>query len=392
MYYALVDYSWSSARSPKPFGLAQIFKLVSFLRVQCLYNPRMTVGTPRKHGQFASDNYAGICPEAFAAMAEANQGHEVSYGNDSWTDKASNLIRDVFETDCEVFFVFNGTSANALSLAALCQSYHSILCHELAHVEVAECGAPEFFANGSKVLLLTGEHAMIEPKAIERAVNKRTDIHYPKPRVLSLTQATEVGTVYSLEQLREVTGVARGLHLRVHMDGARFANAIVSLGVTPKEITWESGVDVLCFGGTKNGIAIGEAVVFFNPELAREFDYRCKQGGQLASKMRFLSAPWVGMLQDGAWLRHAKHANAMAKRLESSIANVPGIGIAYPVQSNAVFVRMPHEAVRAMHVRGWKFYTGVVTPEESRLMCSWDTTESDVDALAADVKRLVTQP
>src|SRR5213594_2695930 len=165
--------------------------------------------------QFASDNYAGICPEAFAAMAEANEGHEVSYGNDTWTEKASNLIRDVFETHCEVFFVFNGTTANSLSLASLCQSYHSILCHELAHVEVAECGAPEFFANGSKVLLLEGADGKIDPRAIERAVNKRTDIHYPKPRALSLTQATEVGTVYSLEDLRALTNVARQFNLRV---------------------------------------------------------------------------------------------------------------------------------------------------------------------------------
>src|SRR6266404_5950199 len=348
----------------------------------------MTAGTP-SHGQFASDNYAGICPEAFAEMTEANHGHEVSYGNDRWTDKASNLIRDVFETDCEVFFVFNGTSANSLSLAALCQSYHSILCHELAHIEVAECGAPEFFANGSKVLLLKGEDAMIEPKSIESAVNKRTDIHYPKPRVLSITQATEVGTVYSLEQLRELTGIARQLHLRVHMDGARFANAIVSLGVTPKEITWESGVDVLCFGGTKNGIAIGEAVVFFNPELAREFDYRCKQGGQLASKMRFLSAPWVGMLQDGAWLRHAKHSNAMARRLEAAIQPLPKVKVSYPVESNAVFATMPGSIVDQMHERGWKFYTHVGGWEDSRLMCSWDTTPEDVDGFAADLKELV---
>src|SRR5215204_64027 len=208
----------------------------------------MTTPTePRR--QFASDNYAGICPEALAAMTVANQGHEVSYGDDSWTAKASNLIRDVFETNCEVFFVFNGTSANSLSLASLCQSYHSVLCHEMAHIEVAECGAPEFFANGSKVLLLAGDHAKIDPKAVERAVKKRTDIHYPKPRVLSLTQATELGTVYSLEELRAVTAAARRFHLRVQMDGARFANAVVALGVTPKEITWESGVDVLCFGG-----------------------------------------------------------------------------------------------------------------------------------------------
>src|SRR5207249_5800440 len=165
------------------------------------------VAQPRR--QFASDNYAGICPEALAATEEANQGHEVSYGDDTWTAKASDLIREVFETKCEVFFVFNGTAANSLALASLCQPYHSILCHELAHVEAAECGAPEFFANGSKVLLLSGAHAKVDAKAIEQAVNKRTDIHYPKPRVLSLTQATELGTVYSVEELRALTEVAR---------------------------------------------------------------------------------------------------------------------------------------------------------------------------------------
>ena len=334
--------------------------------------------------QFASDNYAGICPEAFAAMAEANQGHEVSYGNDTWTAKASDLIREVFETNCEVFFVFNGTSANSLSLASLCQSYHSILCHAQAHIETAECGAPEFFANGTKVLLLPGADGKIDPKAIDSAVNKRTDIHYPKPRVVSLTQATELGTVYSVEELRAVTDAARRFHLRVHMDGARFANAVVALGVTPKEITWQAGVDVLCFGGSKNGIALGEAVVFFNPELAREFDYRCKQGGQLASKMRFLSAPWVGMLQDGAWLRYGQHTNAMARRLEAAIRHLPHVEIAHPVQTNTVFARLPDEVVQGLYQRGWKFYTHV-SQDNARLMTSWDTTPEDVDAFAADL-------
>jgi len=322
-------------------------------------------------------------------MVEANEGHDVSYGNDRWTEKASNLIRDTFETDCEVFFVFNGTSANSLSLASLCQSYHSILCHELAHVEVAECGAPEFFANGTKVLLLPGAGGKVDPQSIAHAVNKRTDIHYPKPKALSLTQGTELGTVYSLKELAAIHDAARRFQLRVHMDGARFANAVAALGDSPKEMTWKAGVDVLCFGGTKNGLAVGEAVVFFNKELAREFDYRCKQGGQLASKMRFLSAPWVGMLQDGAWLRHARHANKMAKRLEAAIGSLPGIKIAYPVESNAVFAHIPHEAVRAMHDRGWRFYTGVVTPEESRLMCSWDTTEQDVDSFAKDLAAVI---
>jgi threonine aldolase len=341
----------------------------------------------RRH--FASDNYGGICPEAFAAMVEANQGHEVSYGNDAWTTRAADLIRDIFETNCEVFFVFNGTAANSLSLASMCQSYHSILCHEKAHVEGSECGAPEFFANGTKVLLLPGGGGKIDPKSIESAVHKRTDIHYPKPRVLSLTQATEVGTVYSLAELRALSGVARHFNLRIQMDGARFANAVVSLGVAPSEITWKSGVDVLCFGGTKNGIAIGEAVVFFNRELAREFDYRCKQGGQLASKMRFLSAPWVGLLQDGAWLRHAKHSNEMAKRLETAIRPLPRVEITHPVQSNAVFAKLPEKVVQAMHQRGWKFYTHVGGWEESRLMCSWDTTPEDVDGFAADLAELV---
>jgi len=342
----------------------------------------------RRH--FASDNCSGICPEAWAALAEANPGHEISYGDDAWTQKASDLIREVFETRCEVFFVFNGTAANSLSLASLCQSYHSVLCHELAHIETAECGAPEFFANGSKVLLLPGANGKIDATAIQRAVIKRTDIHYPKPHALSLTQATELGTVYSLDELGAVTDRARHHGLRVHMDGARFANAVAALDVAPAELTWKAGVDVLCFGGTKNGIAIGEAVVFFDLEAAREFDFRCKQGGQLASKMRFLSAPWVGMLRNGAWLRHARHSNAMAKRLAAGIKDLPGIKIAHAVDSNAVFAHIPDPAVQALHDRGWKFYTHVGAGEEARLMCSWDTTAEDVDQFAADLRVIVT--
>jgi threonine aldolase len=338
---------------------------------------------------FASDNYSGVCPEAWAAMTEANAGHATSYGDDPWTQRAADLIRDIFETDCEVFFVFNGTSANSLTLASLCQSYHSILCHELAHIETAECGAPEFFANGSKLLLLSGANGKIDPAEIARAVNQRMDIHYPKPRALSLTQVTEVGTVYSPAEIKALTNTAKKSGLRVQMDGARFANAVSSLGVAPADITWRAGVDVLCFGGTKNGIALGEAVVFFDHELARDFDYRCKQGGQLASKMRFLSAPWLGMLQDGAWLRHAHHSNEMARRLEAGLRKIPDVKISYPVQSNAVFAIIPKPVEKKMHERGWHFYTGVVTSEASRLMCSWDTTPGDVDAFVADLQEIV---
>lgn len=341
------------------------------------------IAEPQRH--FASDNYAGICPEAFAALTDANHGHARSYGNDLWTEKAANLIRDIFETPCEVFFVFNGTAANSLALASLCQSYNSILCHDAAHIETAECGAPEFFSNGSKVLLLSGENGKIDPRSIESAVNKRTDIHYPKPRVLSLTQATEMGTLYSLDELKILSETAREFDLRVHMDGARFANAVAALNVAPKEITWKSGVDVLCLGGTKNGLPIGEAVVFFNLELAKDFDRRCKQAGQLASKMRFLSAPWVGLLQDGAWLRHAAHANEMAKKLEVGL-RAANVELAFPRQTNTVFARMNEPAIAKLRQRGWRFYTHV-SQGDCRLMCSWDTTEDDVNNFLADVRK-----
>ncbi len=337
--------------------------------------------------QFGSDNYAGICPEAWAALAEANHGHVRGYGDDAWTARAADLVREVFETDCEVFFVFNGTAANSLALASLCQSYHSILCHEFAHVETDECGAPEFFSNGTKVLLVPGENGKLTPDAVERVARKRSDIHFPKPRALSVTQATELGTVYSVAELQALGARAKRLGLKVHMDGARFANAVASLGVAPKAMTWQAGVDVLCFGGTKNGTHVGDAVVFFNKELAQEFDYRCKQAGQLCSKMRFLAAPWVGMLQDGAWLRHAAQANRMAGLLERSLEGTPRVRVLFPRQANAVFVELPKAVIEGLFERGWMFYN-FIGEGGCRLMCAWDTTEEDVGALAKDLKEL----
>ena len=341
--------------------------------------------TTTRSRQFASDNYAGVCSEAMAAMMAANQGHQRSYGDDPYTERACDMLRDLFEIDLQAFFVFNGTAANSLAISALCQSYHSVICAELAHVETDECGAPEFFSNGTKILLAAGENAKVDPLSVEAIVRKRDDIHYPKPRVLSLTQATEVGTVYTPAELAELGYMAKKHKLHVHMDGARFANAVASLGVSPKEITWQVGVDVLCFGGAKNGLAMGEAVVFFNAKLAEEFDYRCKQAGQLASKMRFLSAPWVSMLEDGVWLRHGAHANAMAARLEAGLREIEGVGLLFPRQANSVFVQLPEAAVEALHARGWHFYT-FIGAGGARLMCSWDTQPEDVDALLADVR------
>ena len=343
---------------------------------------------PQARRQFASDNYAGVCPEAWAATAKANQGHVRGYGDDDWTARASDLLRELFETHCEVFFVFNGTAANSLALASMCQSYHSILCHETAHVETDECGAPEFFSNGTKVLQVPGANGKMEPAGIERVVTKRDDIHYPKPRVVSVTQATELGTVYSVAELKAIWGVCKKHNLKMHMDGARFANAVASLNVAPKEITWQAGIDVLCFGGTKNGTAVGDAVVFFNRELAEEFDYRCKQAGQLASKMRFLSAPWVGMLQDGAWLRYARQANAAAAYLEKSLRGLPEVRIMFPRQANAVFVELPQKVIQGLWARGWMFYN-FIGKGGCRLMCAWDVTEQDVDEFVSDLKSVL---
>ncbi len=338
---------------------------------------------------FASDNYAGITPEAWAALESANHGHQPGYGEDRWTQEASDRIREVFETPCEVYFVFNGTAANSLSLAHATQSYHSVLCHEVAHVERDECGAPEFFGNGSKLLLLSGDNGKLTPAGIEQAVLRRRDVHYPKPHAVSVTQSTEVGTVYTAAELRAIGAMAKKHGLRYHMDGARFANAVAALGVAPREITWQSGVDVLCFGGTKNGIHVGEAVVFFNLDLAREFDYRAKQGGQLCSKMRFVSAPWVGMLRDQAWLKHAGHANRMASLLHKTVAAIPDVKILFPVEANAVFVELPKPVIEEMWNRDWKFYN-FIGEGGCRLMCSWDTTEEDVRDFGLDLASVMT--
>ena len=350
-------------------------------------HPASMIATPYPRRQFGSDNFAGICPEAWAGLAEANHGHSESYGNDPWTADACRLIREVLETDCEVFFVFNGTAANSLALASFCHSYDGIFCHQLAHVEKDECGAPEFFTGGAKLIPLPGANAKLDPATLEQAAQARTDIHFCKARAVTITQGTEAGTVYRPEEIRALTSTAHRLGLRVHMDGARFANAVASLGCRPREITWEAGVDVLSFGGTKNGIPVGDAVVFFNKELAREFDYRAKHGGQLASKMRFMSAPWVGMLRDGAWLRHAAHANAMAQRLEAAISGLPAIRVSYPRQANAVFVQMAPALAQSLEARGWTFYQMHGEPDY-RFMCAWDTTPEDVDAFAKDVREV----
>ncbi|KXV67416.1 threonine aldolase [Acetobacter malorum] len=336
--------------------------------------------------QFASDNYAGICPEALAAMQDANQGYVPAYGEDIWTTRAADAFRTLFEKDCDVFFAFNGTAANALALASLCQSYNSVICSALAHVETDECGAPEFFSNGSKLLPAPTQGGKLTPDAIRTLATGRTDIHFPKPRAVTITQPTETGQVYTLAEIQAISAVCRDLGLRLHMDGARFANACAALGCSPAEMTWQSGVDVLCFGGTKNGMAVGEAILFFDRDLADGFDYRCKQAGQLASKMRFLAAPWVGVLESGAWLRNALSANAAAAHLAKQITPLDGLELMFPAEANAVFLKAPSKLLEGLREKGWRFYTFI--GGGARFMFAWDADLAQVDALAADIKSL----
>ncbi len=337
---------------------------------------------------FASDNTAGACPEALAALAAVNGGSVPSYGDDAHTAEAKRLLAETFETECEVFFVFNGTAANALALAALCQRHHGIVCHAVSHVDNDECGAPEFFTGGSKVLPVAGAEAKLRPADLEPLLHRGHGVHFPKIRALSLTQSTELGTVYAPEELRALTGFAHGHGWAVHVDGARFANAVAALrgrGVSPAELSWRAGVDVLCLGGTKNGLVASEAVVFFNRELAREFDYRVKQSGQLASKSRFAGAQWAAVLRDGAWLRRADHANRQAQKLAAGLRAL-GLKFVMPTEVNGVFVTLTVRQHAALTERGWQFYK-FLGDDGYRLMCSWATTDADVAAFLADAGR-----
>ncbi|RYX85957.1 low specificity L-threonine aldolase [bacterium] len=333
--------------------------------------------------EFASDNTAGMAPEALAALVEANSGFCASYGEDIYTRRAVDAFRELFGLPCEVFFVSTGTAANSLALSQLCRSHHAIICHEFAHIETDECGAPEFFNNGVKLLTTSGDNCKISPEAVRHLATNRTDVHFSRARALSLTLPTEAGTVYTLDELVALREAARENKLSIHLDGARFTNAVASLGCPPRDIIEASGADVLCFGGTKGGFGLTEAVLFFNRELAEEFDYRCKQAGQLPSKMRLLSAPWATMLTDNHWLHYAQLTNNAAQRLEKIfLAN--GLQAMFPVQANAVFVNLPLEVSTKLQEQGWHFYSFFETA--SRFMCSWNVGPDVLDAFERDLK------
>ena len=333
--------------------------------------------------QFASDNTAAICPEAWTALEQANKYSVPSYGDDEWTAEVCERIRQIFEIDCDVYLVFTGTAANALGLAQLCQSFHDVICHERAHIQTDEGGATEFYTRGAKLFLTKSNDGKIDLGEAEKLLAQQVELHGHMMHAISIAQATELGTVCTPDEVEAIGAFARSHRMFLHMDGARFANAVASLGCAPKTVTWEAGVDILSFGGTKNGVAAGELVIFFDKETSRDFQYRVKQAGHLGSKMRFLAAPWLALLKEDVWLQNARHANEAARRLAQRLRNEAGVETVFPVESNALFVQLDDACVRGVHARGWRFYK-FVEPDIYRLMCSWATTDEEISMLVGD--------
>jgi threonine aldolase len=340
---------------------------------------------------FASDNHSGAHPEVLAAIQAANAGHAPAYGEDSYTAAAEERFREHFGPDARAFLVFNGSGANVSSLDATTRGFESAICAETAHMHVDECGAPERIA-GTKLLTVATEHGKLSPSDLARWEGRRGDDHFPQPRIVSITQATELGTVYSVDEVRAIADTTHELGMLLHVDGARLANAAASLDLSLREITADVGVDVVSFGGTKNGLMFGEAVVFLRPELADGFIFVRKQLAQLASKMRFVAAQFEALLGGDLWLRNARHSNEMASRLAAAVEGIDGVTIAHPVQANAVFARLPRAAIDRL-LSDWPyekpFYIWDEAADEVRWMCGWDTTADDVDAFADAVRSAV---
>jgi len=336
---------------------------------------------------FASDNNASIHPEILTAIANANQGHVVGYGDDPYTNSAVRKFQQHFGPDIDVFIVFNGTAANTLSLKTITESYHAVICAEEAHIYTDECGAPEKFT-GCKLIPIPTTEGKLTVEAVRRLYHGIGDEHHVQPRVISITQATETGTVYKPNEIRALARFAHERQMFLHMDGARIANAAASLRQTLRQATRDLGVDVLSFGGTKNGAMGAEAVVFFDRKLSQDFKYRRKQGMQLASKMRFISAQLDALLSNDLWLANAQHSNHMAKLLEKEVRKIPALKIAYKVEANGVFAKIPRPAIAKLRKR-YFFYVWNEEQSVVRWMCSFDTTKKDIREFARFVAETV---
>jgi len=347
----------------------------------------MTSALNQSSRSFASDNNAGVHPEILEAISRANRGHVVAYGDDPYTSSAVEKFEEHFGSGIAVFFTFNGTGANVLSLQALTRPFHSVLCSSFAHINTDECGAPEKHT-GCKLIPLPQQNGKITVESVREAYHGIGDEHHSQPRVISITQSTEMGTVYQPEEIQALARFAHEHGMFLHVDGARIANAAASLGQSLREATRDLGVDVLSFGGTKNGILGGEAVVFFRPELSGDFLYLRKQGMQLASKMRFIAAQFEALLTDGLWRRSAEHANRMARLLEKEVSRIPGVKVVWKVEANGVFAQIPRHAIDKIKEH-YFFYMWIEEECIVRWMCSFDTSEEDIRDFARIVAEAV---
>lgn len=325
---------------------------------------------------FGSDNFSGVLPEIFQALEEASYGHQHSYGEDEYSAKAIQDFKNIFGEDIEVFFVYNGTGANVLGLSAFLRPYQAVICPETAHINVDECGAIEK-QSGSKLLTVPTFDGKLTLGLIENHMHGFGDPHHAQPKVISLTECTELGTVYTPEELKAICDYAHAHGMVVHMDGARLSNAVAYLGCPPRALTTDAGIDVLSFGGTKNGMMFGEAVVFFNTSTIAEVPFIRKQAMQLHSKTRFIAAQFSTVLKDGLWLKAAAHANRMAQMLANEAENIPGVRITQEVQGNEIFAIIPRDKIKALQEKCF-FYVWDENASEVRWVCSFDTTESDI--------------
>ncbi|HEY4747847.1 MAG TPA: beta-eliminating lyase-related protein [Steroidobacteraceae bacterium] len=336
--------------------------------------------------RFYSDNTATACPEILAAITAANQGLALAYGDDPWTQRLDAVLGAFFGAEVRAFAVATGTAANSLSLATVCPPYGAIYAHQEAHIATDECGAPGFFSGGAQLALLRGEHGKLLPGTFAAALSARpVDVHGVQPAALSLTQATELGTVYQPAEIAALSKLAHGRGLKVHLDGARFANALAFLDCQPADLTWRAGVDVLSFGATKNGALAAEAVVFFDRDLVRDFELRRKRAGQLLSKSRYVAAQLLAYVESGVWKRNAERTN----RLAQDIGRAAGASLLHPVQANEVFVKLGVQRRQALRAAGFEFYDwGAESAGDARFVVSWDQPDGDAPALCAALGRL----
>ena len=344
------------------------------------------IKTKRDRVKFASDNVAGACPEVLDAIIKANDGDSTPYGNDQISTELQDKFSEIFEKEVIVFPTASGTAANALALATMTPSFGNVYCHKLSHINTDECGAPEFYTGGGKLVTLNGVKGKITAEELDQAISGKGIVHHTQPSSVSITQVCETGEVYQLDEIKKISEVTHKHNLSIHMDGARFANALVSLNATPAEMTWKSGIDVLSFGATKNGCIAAEEIIFFKKDLVGNVAFLMKRAGHLLSKMRFVSAQLDAYISNDVWLRNAKHANKMGKKLSDGLKDHSDINLAYPTEANEVFATFPRNKIDHLNSEGYQINEDEWDGKAVRLVAAWNTQDTDVDHLLNSLK------